>query len=85
LPKTRFHSLRHTYASLLIDQGANIKYIQSQLGPSTPVTMLSVYAHLMTGVNQRAALNLEETIFKARSKMAADSNFEMKKGVTENS
>ncbi len=29
LPKIRFHNLRHTYASLLIDQGEHPKYIQS--------------------------------------------------------
>ncbi len=28
----RFHDLRHTYASLLIDPDENIKYIQNQLG-----------------------------------------------------
>ena len=82
LPRIRFHDLRHTYASLLIDQGENIKYIQSQLGHSTPVTTLSVYAHLMSDVNQRAALNLEEKIFQTGSKMVADSRFEIKKGVT---
>ena len=32
LRKIRFHDLRHTFASLLIDQGENIKFIQSQLG-----------------------------------------------------
>ena len=29
LPKIRFHDLRHTYASLLIDYGEHPKYIQS--------------------------------------------------------
>jgi site-specific recombinase XerD len=28
----RWHDLRHTFASLMIHQGENIKYIQSQLG-----------------------------------------------------
>jgi integrase len=35
LPKIRFHDLRHTYASLLIDQGEYPKYIQAQLGHSS--------------------------------------------------
>jgi integrase len=30
LRKIRFHDLRHTFASLLIDQGENIKFIRSQ-------------------------------------------------------
>ena len=63
LPKIRFHDLRHTYASLMIEQGENIKYIQSQLGHSSPTVTLNVYAHLMKKVNQEAAIRLENTIF----------------------
>jgi integrase len=65
LGKVRFHDLRHTYASLLIQQGENIKYIQSQLGHSSPTVTLNVYAHLMKPVNQEAACRLENTIFEA--------------------
>ncbi|MEA1883996.1 MAG: site-specific integrase [Thermotogota bacterium] len=61
--KIRFHDLRHTYASLLIEQGENIKYIQSQLGHSSPTTTLNVYAHLMKPENQEAAVKLEKAIF----------------------
>lgn len=61
LPKSRFHDLRHTYR-LLIEQGENIKYIQSQLGHSSPIVTLNVYAHLMKPANQAAALRLENTI-----------------------
>lgn len=60
----RFHDLRHTYASLLIEQGENIKYIQTQLGHSNPTVTLNVYAHLMKPTNQEAAMKLEDAIFK---------------------
>jgi integrase len=63
LPRIRFHDLRHTYASLMINQGENIKYIQSQLGHSSPTVTLNVYAHLMKPTNQEAACRLENTIF----------------------
>jgi len=65
LPLIRFHDLRHTYASLLIQQGENIKYIQSQLGHSSPTVTLNVYAHLMKDQNQEAVCRLENTIFEA--------------------
>jgi integrase len=65
LGKVRFHDLRHTYASLLIEQGENIKYIQNQLGHSSPTVTLNVYAHLIKPVNQEAACRLENTIFEA--------------------
>jgi integrase len=63
IERIRFHDLRHTYASLLIDQGENIKYIQSQLGHSTPTVTLNVYAHLIKPANQEAACRLEKAIF----------------------
>lgn len=60
----RFHDLRHTYASLLIDQGENIKYIQTQMGHSKPDVTLNVYAHLLTPSNPRSARRLENSIFQ---------------------
>jgi integrase len=75
LPRIRFHDLRHTYASLLIEQGENIKYIQSQLGHSSPTVTLNVYAHLMKPTNQESACRLENAIFGTYgSKMVAETN-----------
>ena len=62
LGKVRFHDLRPTYASLLKEQGENVKYMQSQLGHSSPTVTLNVYAHLMRSVNQEAALKLENSV-----------------------
>jgi len=63
IEQIRFHDLRHTYASLLIHQKENIKYIQTQLGHSSPMVTLNVYAHLMEPRNQEAACRLENAIF----------------------
>jgi integrase len=72
ISRIRFHDLRHTYASLLLQQGENIKYIQSQLGHSSPTVTLNVYSHLMKKENQEAACRLEETVFAVHgSKMVA--------------
>lgn len=61
--KIRVHDLRHTYASLLIKQGENLKYIQSQMGHAKPSITLNIYSHLMETVNQEAAIRLEKAIF----------------------
>jgi len=80
IERIRFHDLRHTYASLLIEQGENIKYIQSQLGHSSPTVTLNVYAHLMKPANQEAACKLENMVFENNgSKTVAKT----KKGITE--
>jgi integrase len=77
LQKIRFHDLRHTFASLLIDQGENIKYIQSQLGHASPTITLDVYAHLMKKKNPESAKRLERAIFSTTgSKMVADEDEE---------
>ena len=44
-PKLRFHDLRHTFASLLIAEGANVVFVSRQLGHANPAITLSVYAH----------------------------------------
>jgi integrase len=67
LPKIRFHDLRHAYASLLLSHGENIKYIQTQLGHSSPMVTLNVYSHLMEKRNPKAASRLEGAIFGNRS------------------
>jgi integrase len=64
----------------MIEQGENIKYIQNQLGHSTPMVTLNVYAHLMKPTNQEAVLRLENTIFEEDgSKMVAETKKDLVK------
>jgi len=65
LPVIRFHDLRHTFASLLIAQGENIKTVQSQLGHSTQT--LNTYSHLMKNPDSDIAGRLEKAVLKACS------------------
>jgi integrase len=83
LPKIRFHDLRHTYASHLLEQGENIVYVSKQLGHASPVVTLTIYAHVINAINPKAALRLEEKIFeKNGSKMVAKTDSDIKKGIT---
>jgi integrase len=72
LIQIRFHDMRHTFASLLIAQGENIKYIQKQMGHSKPSVTMDIYAHLMDEENPEAAKKLDDTIFQTGSKMVAE-------------
>jgi integrase len=63
VPRIRFHNLRHTYASLLIAQGEQPKYIQEQMGHSSIKVTFDVYGHLMEKVNVRSANRLAMTVF----------------------
>ena len=42
----RFHDLRHTFASLLIESDVSMKVIQEILGHSTITTSMDIYAHV---------------------------------------
>ncbi len=46
LRRVRFHDLRHTYASLLIQTTGPAKYIQEQLGHASIQVTMDVYGHL---------------------------------------
>ena len=72
LARIRFHDMRHTFASLLIAQGENIKYIQKQMGHSKPSVTMDIYAHLMDEENPEAAKKLDDTIFQSGSNLVAE-------------
>jgi len=59
----RFHDLRHTCASLLIDQAENPKYVQKQLRHASIQVTFDRYGHLFPDVNQAAASRLDEALF----------------------
>jgi integrase len=64
LRKIRFHDLRHTYASLLIANGENVKRIQSLMGHSSATVTLDVYGHLMPGGGGQVADRLGALVFR---------------------
>jgi integrase len=54
-----FHLLRHTTASLLVDDGASIKDVQDYLGIATAAILLDTYSHAFEGRDQQVANRLE--------------------------
>jgi len=58
--RVRFHDLRHTYASLLLQQGESPQYVQSQLGHSSIQVTVDIYGHLIPGANRQAVNRLDD-------------------------
>ena len=62
LPGTRFHDLRHTYASLMLLAGIHPKIVSEMLGYSTVAFTLDVYSHVIKGLGQAAMKRLDEVL-----------------------
>lgn len=45
--KIRFHSLRHTHASILLSQGVQLLTVSKRLGHADPTTTMQTYAHVL--------------------------------------
>lgn len=58
----KFHGLRHTYASILIEQGENPKTVQHNLGHSDVSLTLQIYSHSYESAQKKAAETLDLTI-----------------------
>ena len=58
-PPVDFHELRHTNGSLLIALGIDVKTVQQRLGHAHAQVTLDVYAHVMPGVADDAAAQLD--------------------------
>ena len=49
LRKCRLHDLRHTFASLMLQEGRDMKLVSTMLGHASVVITLDRYSHLMPG------------------------------------
>ena len=54
-PGLRFHELRHTQATLLLANGADVKTVQSRMGHSSASLTLDWYAHAVPENDRKAA------------------------------
>ena len=54
LPKVTVHSLRHTYASLMIADGVPLVVVSRQLGHAQASTTSNIYAHVISSAQARA-------------------------------
>jgi integrase len=51
LRRIRFHDLRHTFGSLLIQAGAPLTYVRDQMGHSSIKITVDTYGHMIPGAN----------------------------------
>ena len=55
IPKARFHDLRHTFATIALQNGVDIKTVSGMLGHFSAGFTLDTYAHVTTAAQKEAA------------------------------
>ena len=55
LPRARFHDLRHTFATLALQNGVDVKTVSGMLGHFSAGFTLDTYAHVTTASQRQAA------------------------------
>ena len=63
LRRIRLHDLRHTFASLLIQNGESLAYVKDQLGHHSIQITVDTYGHLVPGANRQAVDRLDDDFF----------------------
>lgn len=67
-----FHSLRHTHATILIANGANIKDVQERLGHSSIQTTLNTYMHNTDELRSLSVDIFEKAVNKKRTSLSSN-------------
>ena len=62
LPRSRFHDLRHTCATLLLSKNIHPKYVQELLGHATVSITLDTYSHVLPGMGNQVADAMEDVL-----------------------
>lgn len=63
LPKIRFHDLRHSCASMLVQNGVSMKAIQEWLGHANFNTTANIYSHLDYSSKLKSGAKIEQLLY----------------------
>jgi len=72
LPDIRFHDLRHTSISILLDNGTSVNTVQSRAGHSKASVTTDIYGHAMARSQDQAARMIEEIVTPLTNELLSD-------------
>ncbi len=60
--KVRFHDLRHTFSTMALENGMDIKSLSSMLGHVSSATTIDIYSHITNTMQRQAAAKIDRQI-----------------------
>jgi integrase len=67
LPTLTLHGLRHTWATLALEQGIHPRVVQERLGHSTIAITLGIYSHVSPTLHDEAAIHVASLVLPTPS------------------
>ncbi|MCI5513066.1 MAG: tyrosine-type recombinase/integrase [Clostridia bacterium] len=58
----RFHDLRHTFATMALENGMDIKTLSAMIGHISAETTLNIYSHITDTMQRQAAIKIDREI-----------------------
>ena len=62
LPNIRFHDLRHTFATMALEHGMDVKTLSATIGHVSSATTLDIYSHITDTMQRQAAVHIDRKI-----------------------
>ena len=80
----RFHDLRHTFATMALERGMDIKTLSAVIGHESSATTLDIYTHITDDMQREAAASIDRGIGKNEvSKETAEQTSEQKQSMAD--
>ena len=76
--RVRFHDLRHTFATMALEYGMDVKTLSAAIGHMSAKTTLNVYSHITDTMREQAAVKIDRSIGGTDVRMPNKENNQLK-------